>query len=231
MIKLYSNTVGQGEVLILLHGNNEDSSYFRYQVEYFSQRYKIITIDTRGHGLSPRGIKPFTIRQFVEDLYDYVTVNKIDKFHLLGFSDGGNIALLFAAKYPHAVDKLIINGANLNTGGVKLRFQIPTTLQYNGYKLYALVNKEAIPNYEMVRLMVKDPNIHVEELKKIKAKTLVIAGSKDDIKESHTQFIAEMIQDSQLRIIPGDHFIAQKNPELFNKVVSKFLENDEVSIS
>ena len=73
-VKLNYIEKGRGDVLILLHGNGEDCSYFEHQIDYFSEFYRVIAIDTRGHGKSGRGDKPFTIRQFAEDLYD-----KLDK--------------------------------------------------------------------------------------------------------------------------------------------------------
>lgn len=58
--------------LILLHGNGEDGSYFKNQIDYFSDKYRVIALDTRGHGKSPRGTEPFTIEQFSCDLYDFM---------------------------------------------------------------------------------------------------------------------------------------------------------------
>ena len=76
----------------------------------------------------------------------------------------------------------------------------------------------------MLGLMVNDPYVKPEELAAIRAKTLVIAGTKDMITESETRRIAEHIPDSQLVFIEGDHFIAKKKPEEFNRAVLGFLE-------
>ena len=103
-IQLHYIEQGQGRPLILLHGNGEDNSYFVHQIDYFSKDYRVIAIDTRGHGKSPRGEKPFTIKQFAEDLHDFMDEKGIEKAILLGFSDGGNIALEFALKYPERID-------------------------------------------------------------------------------------------------------------------------------
>ena len=62
---------GQGEPLILLHGNGEDSSYFGGQIDVFARYYRVYALDTRGHGKTPRGEAPFTIRQFAEDLLGF----------------------------------------------------------------------------------------------------------------------------------------------------------------
>ena len=59
-IELYYQEAGSGDALILLHGNGEDSSYFKHQIDYFQDRYRVIAPDTRGHGKSPRGNAPFT---------------------------------------------------------------------------------------------------------------------------------------------------------------------------
>ena len=95
-IKLYYQEKGTGEPLILLHGNGEDSSYFKNQIDYFQNTYRVIAIDTRGHGRSPRGDAPFTIEQFACDLYDFMQEHRISNAIILGFSDGANIAMRFA---------------------------------------------------------------------------------------------------------------------------------------
>ena len=79
-------------------------------------------------------------------------------------------------------------------------------------------------NAEMLGPMVNDPNVGMEELKAIRAETLVISGSKDMIRESHTRLIAECIPYSQFVIINGDHCIANKDPEEFNRVVLEFIK-------
>ena len=67
-------------------------------------------------------------------------------------------------------------------------------------------------------------NVRPDELKAMRARTLVIAGTKDMIKEDHTRLIASAIPDSELRFIKGDHFIANKNPEEFNQAVLGFMK-------
>ena len=224
-IKHYFIEKGNGEPLILLHGNGEDCGYFKGQIDEFSKRYHVYAIDTRGHGKTPRGDKPFTIRRFADDLLGFMDEHGIERAHLLGFSDGGNIAMIFAIRYPDRVDRLILNGANLNAKGVKRSTQIPIEIGYKLAKKFAEKSDSAKLNAEMLRLMVNDPNVEPEELAKIKAKTLVIAGTKDMIKEEHTRLIASNIPDSELVFLKGDHFIANKHPEEFNQAVLGFLSN------
>ena len=214
---------GSGEPLILLHGNGEDAGYFVHQMEPFSRHFRVIAVDTRGHGQTPRGEAPFTIRQFAKDLRAFMDTQGIVKASILGFSDGGNIAMVFALKYPERVDRLILNGANLDASGVKRSVQIPIDIGYRMASLFARRSPEARKNAELLGLMVNDPDVKPDELGRIQAPTLVIAGDRDMIKESHTRLIAAHIPDARLVIIPGDHFIANKQPEAFNAAVLSFL--------
>lgn len=217
---------GQGEPLILLHGNGEDHSYFVHQIAYFSKSYRVIALDTRGHGKTPRGNAPFSIQQFAKDLYYFMEEHAINRANLLGFSDGGNIALAFALEHPEKILRLILNGANLNPKGVKPSVQIPIVLGYHTALLLAKKSPKAKRNAELLGLMVNEPNIAPCQLKQITAKTLVIAGTRDMIKEKHTRQIFEHLPNAQLCLIPGNHFIAKENPELFNKKVAGFLSEN-----
>ncbi len=223
-IKHYYIEKGQGEPLILLHGNGENCGYFAGQMDAFAEQYHVYAIDTRGHGKTDRGNSPFTIRQFADDLLGFMDEQGIDKAHILGFSDGGNIAMVFAIRYPERVNRLILNGANLNASGVKRMTQIPIEIGYKIALKSADKSEQAKRNAEMLGLMVNDPNVEPDELSKITAPTLVIAGTRDMIKEAHTRLIAENIPDSKLVFIKGNHFIAGKNPEAFNKAVLDFLK-------
>lgn len=222
-IKHFYIEKGQGEPIILLHGNGESSNYFKNQIDEFSRLYHVYAMDTRGHGQTPRGERPFTIRQFSEDLLEFMNVHQIEKAYLFGFSDGGNIAMVFAINYPDRVNKLILNGANLNASGVKRTVQIPIEIGYRIAQRFSEKSDAAKGNAEMLGLMVNDPNVSVSELSGIQAKTLVIAGTKDMIKEKHTRLIAESIPHSELAFIKGDHFIANKNAKEFNQRVLEFL--------
>ena len=147
----------------------------------------------------------------------------IEKAILLGFSDGGNIALTFALKYPERVEKMVVDGANLFPSGVKPLYQWPIEIGYRIAKLFAKKSEKAKKNAEMLGLMVNEPQIDPSELVRLTMPVLVVAGTKDMIKESHTKLIYRSLPDAQLNIIEGDHFVANKNADAFNKVVELFL--------
>lgn len=226
-IKHHFVEAGAGDPLILLHGNGEDAGYFVHQMEPFSRHFRVIALDTRGHGRTPRGDAPFTIRQFADDLLAFMDAQGIGKADILGFSDGGNIAMIFAMRYPERVDRLILDGANLDASGVKRSVQIPIEIGYRLARLFAKRRPGALKHAEMLGLMVNDPDVKPDELERIQAPTLVMAGDKDMIKESHTRLIASRIPGARLMIIPGDHFIANRQPDAFNEAVLSFLERTQ----
>ena len=223
-IELYYREAGSGEPFILLHGNGENSSYFEHQTEHFRDRYRVIALDTRGHGRSPRGGAPFTIEQFSCDLYDFMNKHGISGAVILGFSDGANIAMKFALKHPEMVKALILNGGNLDPAGVKRTTQLPIETGYKIAKRFAVRSADAARNAEMLGLMVNEPNIKPQELRQITAPTLVICGTRDMIKQKHTELIANSLPNATLKIIEGTHFVANRNPAEFNRAVEEFLE-------
>ena len=223
-IQLNYTIAGTGFPLVMLHGNGEDHTYFKRQMEPFSEQYQVIALDTRGHGRSPRGTAPFTLEQFAEDLKGFLDSREIRRCHLLGFSDGANIALLFALKYPDYVEKLVLNGADLYPSGVKLSTQIPIVLGWGLLQVIRRLDKKAKPKWELLDLMTTQPHIRPEALSALSMPALVVAGERDMIRDSHTRLIARSIPGSQLAILPGDHFVARRNWQAFNPVVLEFLE-------
>ena len=222
-IQLHYMIAGQGFPLVMLHGNGEDHTYFKHQMAPFSERYQVIALETRGHGQSPRGTAPFTLEQFAEDLKAFLDSREIRRCHLLGFSDGANIALLFALKYPEYVEKLVLNGADLSPSGVKLSIQAPIVLGWGLLQVIRRLDKRAQPKWELLDLMTTQPHIKPERLSALTMPVLVIAGDRDMIRERHTWLIARSIPNSRLSILPGDHFVARRNWQAFNPVVLDFL--------
>ena len=133
--------------------------------------------------------------------------------------------MVFAIQHPDRVDRLILNGANLNADGVKRSTQIPIEIGYRIARRFSARSDSARRNAEMLGLMVNDPDVSPEDLAGIRAKTLVIAGTRDMIREEHTRMIAECIPDAELVFVKGNHFIANRHPKEFNRAVLDFLQS------
>ncbi len=216
----------QAPTLILLHGNGENHTYFVKQIPAFSPHFRLVLMDTRGQGQSTGGDGELNFSVFAADLLALMDHLQIAKAHLLGFSDGGNLALTFALAHPERVQSLILNGANLNPGGVKLSTQLPIVLGYGCCRLLSPFSHKARQNGAVLGLMVNHPHIPPQALAALTMPALVIVGERDMIRDRHSQLIARSLPNAQFVRIPGgDHFCAAKCPEVFNHAVLSFLQN------
>lgn len=104
----------QAPTLILLHGNGEDHTYFVKQIPAFSPHFRLVLMDTRGQGQSTGGDGELNFSVFAADLLALMDHLQIAKAHLLGFSDGGNLALTFALAHPERVQSLTSTAQTLS---------------------------------------------------------------------------------------------------------------------
>ena len=211
--------------MILLHGNGGNASSFFYVVDHYIKSRRVITLDTRGHGRSPKGDAPFTLKQFAEDLLCFMDEQGIDKADLIGYSDGGNIAMLFAIKYPERVNSMVLNGANMFPEGLMECDRRWIMGEYKRSKKALRRNPQngkARESYDLMSLMVKEPHITPEELSALDIPTLVLVGSRDAIKPEHTRLIADSIKGSTLAVVDGGHNIVKSNSEGYIEALEDF---------
>lgn len=223
-IKIHYIEKGQGKPIILLHGNSEDSKYFVGQIDVLAERYHVYALDSRGHGKTPFGDKKLTIKQLAEDLDDFIEEHKLHRPHILGFSDGANVAIVYALNHSDNVDKVILNGGNLVPEGIVDKVLASIKRHYDKALQDQEKDEKASKKARRFSLMVNDPYIDKNDLINIKNPALVIAGSKDMIKEEHTKEIAKYLANAELSIIEGDHFIAKNQADKFNEIIIDFLE-------
>lgn len=216
---------GEGVPLVLLHGNGENSLYFEKQFDLFARRFRVIAIDSRGHGGSTHGEEGLSIALMAEDVLAVLDALGLERAHLLGFSDGGNIALSFALRWPERVDKLILNGANIRmVAGVKPWISLPLYPLRGALSMLSKFSPKAARKRDVISLMTTDYGVTFEDLAWIKAETLVIVGEHDMIRAEETDRIVAALPNVQRVTIPGaDHFCAAKAPHRFNLAVMKFL--------
>lgn len=219
---------GQGRPLILLHGNGEDHTYFDSQIEHFAKRFHVYALDSRGHGQTPRGTKPLTIRQMAADLAVFMDDRRLARATVLGFSDGANIAMEFAVNNPARVEALILNSGNLDPSGLRASVRAQIILKACVYRL-AFFTKTASRRLELLRLMLKEPDLAPADLARIDCPTLVLVGTRDMITLAHSRLIAAGLPQTTLKVIDGDHFVAKRNPDRFNRAVDEWMASSCLS--
>lgn len=190
-IKLNFEKSGNGQALILLHGNGEDNKIFDKAIPILEKHFTVYAIDLRGHGSSEE-IKEYHYLDMVEDIKEFIISENIASPIVYGFSDGGIIALLLASMYPKLLSKIVVSGANINPKGLK-------TIWIILFKVMYLIKKDS-----KVKMMLEEPNISIEMLNKIEIPTVILVGSRDVIKESHTKLIASNVKNSKLQILDGE---------------------------
>jgi pimeloyl-ACP methyl ester carboxylesterase len=218
---------GSRDTVILLHGNGEDWRCFKKQIGEFLKYYRVVAIDSRGHGSSTSGTGELTLSVMAEDVTAVMDALKIMRASIVGFSDGANIALHIALRRPERISSLVLAGANLCPGGVRLYYQLPVIISYGLLKAISLFSKRIQKKAQIMGLMVKEPKFKPADLNAINIPTLVLAGEKDMIKAVHTKLIARSIPGAKLCFIPGaNHFIFDKEPELVNKKIIDFIRSN-----
>lgn len=222
-IRIYYEEYGEGEPLLLLHGNSSSINLFEKQIPEFSKQFRVIAVDTRGQGRSGEDGKTYTYDLFADDMNALLDHLHLDSVNILGWSDGGNTGLIMAMKYPNKVKRLVSMGANVfidNTVVDKSIFKLlnKERKELTGDTLYTSQNR-----LRLIKLLLTEPKHSFEELKIIKCPVLVVAGEKDVIKEGHTKAIAASIPNSTLLIASGEtHYYPSENPRTFNAAVIDF---------
>jgi len=220
-VNLYYEIYGEGEPLLMIHGNSQSIGSFLNQVDEFSKYYKVILVDSRGRGNSSYDHNvELTYALQVEDMIEFVDYLELDKVHVLGWSDGGIIGLMMAIQYPERISNLIAMAANIFPEGVK-----KTSLdRIKTYKQSIEDQDGSSIVLDLLNMLLKYPQLEFSDLQRIKSKTLIVAGDHDEIRNEHTVRIFENILNAQLAIMPNEtHYLPAENPTLFNEVVLKFM--------
>lgn len=185
--------------IIMLHGNCEDHTIFYRAADYLEQVFTVYLPDTRGHGQSSPPINgEYHYADMADDLYDFIRKLEIDKPIIVGFSDGAITAMLFAMEHPDMPSRLFLCGPNLN----------PDSLKGMGMALTRMRHGDD----PRVQMMLREPHIDPADLAKITCPTTVVGGSRDCIRKSELELIANSVQDGTLCIMKrADHYNYVKN--------------------
>lgn len=190
-LDFYYETYGEGTPLLLLHGNGEDHSIFYRSADILQAKYTVYLLDSRNHGQSSQ-VETLHYEDMAEDVVSFIKALQLGRPIICGFSDGGIIALLIASKHPDLVRAIITCGANTKPRGIKKRAFLEMKREYEE------------TGSELSRLMIQEPDIKREDLRRISCPTLILIGEKDIIKLKDSSFIASNIKENELRILPGE---------------------------
>ncbi len=234
-ITMYYEVHGTGEPLIVLHGAGDSIETMKHGIVALSKHYRVIAVDTRGHGRTTDSDQPFSNELFAKDIIELMTLLEIDRAHILGLSDGGVTGLTIAINYPDRINKLVTIGANFTPDGLTdmvVEFisnsenvgEVPVSSVYEKYAPDP--SQWPILTKKLWQMNLSGPNYKQQDLEKIQAPVLVMMGERDKfIRVEHTEELHRMIPDSTLFIVPiAEHNVFEINNVVDRKVVDEVNE-------
>ena len=232
-IKIWYASFGQGEPVLLIHGGLANSNYWGHQVRALQKHYRVVVLDSRGHGRSSRNEQPYGYDLMASDVLALMDHLGIKKAAIVGWSDGAIIGLDIAMHHPERVSRLFAFAANSDPSGVA---DIAKSDVFNAYierageeyKRFSPTPTEYKSFVEQItRMWETQPNWTEADLAAIKVPTWIVDADHDEaIKRENTEFMAAHIPGAGLLIQPNvSHFSFMQDPEQFTNDVLHFLEH------
>ncbi|WMB28181.1 alpha/beta hydrolase [Streptococcus didelphis] len=188
--QVYVEDIGEGFPILFLHGNNKNSRYFKRQKE-LSKEFRLIFIDSRGHGYSIRNRRrPLTFPQLANDIETVLDNLSISSCLIVGHSDGGNVALTYVQTYPDRVAGLLLNGSNFRFFGLGSLVKLGVKIEIALLKFLAQFSSYFKDKLAVATLLAEDVSVNRDRLNSFCKPTLVLVGEKDMIDYSHSQEMA-----------------------------------------
>ena len=240
-IKIYYEIYGEGEPLLLLHGNGGSIENFMHQIPELSKHFKVIAVDSRAQGRTTDSDSEITYALMASDMSELIDKLGLGKVNVVGWSDGGNIGLEMAYAHPEQLQKVVALGANYTNEN----FMAPADsavmdpddpiLQNvremmkkgasSGSRLSPDTIRIPIIRRKLEELVMKYPNFTPDQLKTINIPFLIVAGDHDIINPDQTMALFNNLPMADLFIVPhASHLVPIESPELINSEIIRFLK-------
>lgn len=204
---IYGNL--NGEPLLLLPPNGGDMHCFDDSIlPEMSKHFKVIAVSPRGTGNSDWIEGTMNFETMSDDLAIILDYLKIEKTNIFGFSDGGNLGVVFTLNYQDRVKSLVIMGSNINTLGTNTFDQIQITWQYLVLCVEAWIkgDRDTKIRRDIKGMMVGQPSLTFKDISAIKVPVFNIYGEHDMIQRWHSKMITKSIEGAEeLMIVGGGH--------------------------
>jgi len=223
----------RGEPVILLHGGLANANYWGNQVKALQSRYRVIVMDSRGHGRSSRDDKPYGYDLMASDVLALMDFLKIPKAAIVGWSDGAIIGLDIALNHPERLTKLFAFAANSDPSGVS---DITSSPVFNAFiaraeKEYEMLSPTPTEYQSFLAQVQKmwetQPNWTADDLARISVPVWIVDADHDEaIKRENIEFMAANVPNAGLLLQPEvSHFSFIQDPEQFTSDVLHFLQH------
>jgi len=243
-VRTYYEEHGEGEPLLLMHGGACTIEIFSELTPELANRYKVILPERRGHGRTADIEGPISYDLMAQDTIAFMEAAGITSAHLVGYSDGAVVGILVAMARPDLVKKLVSISGNFDVNGLTkealafLQSATPETFEHAPtlaklVEMYKQTTPDGSEHWSIVfeklkRMMLEEPKIPPQNLSRITAPTLIMAGDRDMITLEHTIELFRAIPKAQLCIVPGSsHGLVLEKPRLVAQAILDFLADEK----
>ena len=232
-VRIWYATFGRGEPVLLLHGGLANSKYWGNQVAVLARTYRVIVMDSRGHGRSTRDERPYGYDLMASDVLALMDFLKLPKAAIVGWSDGAILGLDIAIHHPERLTKLFAFAANSDPSGVADIAQSPVFKAYiaraeKEYQALSPTPDQFKSFFDQISKMWEtQPHFAVDQLRGITVPTWIVDADHDEaIKRDNTELMASEIPDAGLLLQPQvNHFSFLQDPRQFTRDVLHFMEH------
>jgi pimeloyl-ACP methyl ester carboxylesterase len=235
-LRMYYEVHGEGgEVpLILLHGGGSTitTSFGRVLPLLLETHPRVIAVEFQAHGHTRDVDRGFSFEQDADDVAALMNHLYVERATVLGFSNGGTVALQVAIRHPQKVERLIVASANYSKAGMYPWFwdfmkngsfaDMPQVYKDEYLKidprqegLFTMYERDS-------RRMIQFEDIPDERIQAIEAPTFVVAGDKDVVRPEHAIDLSRLVKYGRLCILPGGH------GEYFGEIMFPYVDDAAV---
>lgn len=234
-VRTYYEVRGSGEPLILLHGGFATIETWRGQAPVFAERYRVYLPERRGHGRTADVEGPMGFGLMARDTIAFMEALAIGPAHIVGWSDGGYVAMELALARPDLVRRLVLVGTAANAEGYTAETRegnehlTPDSLAPFVRKAYDRLSPDGPEHFPIVfeklaKVWRTEPHHALADLQALTMPTLLLVGDHDDLTVEHAAAMLHAIPHAELAVIPGaSHFLLFEKTDLANRLILDFL--------
>ncbi|MEP1181543.1 alpha/beta fold hydrolase [Ekhidna sp.] len=211
--KLHYEVFGEGDPLLILHGNSGSTKGKHHLFPELVKDFKVIAMDNRCHGKSECPNGDLDYFSLAEDVYSLMDALGHKKYMIWGHSDGGILGLILGYQHTDKIDRMIISGANSKLTGLEPRL---TEIMSN----YEQISDPMMRKY--VKLMMDQKEIPMDSIKKINVPVMLIVGDRDAVRIEHTLEIFKSLPQANLCVFPTTHFVDHERPDDLIRWIKEF---------
>jgi pimeloyl-ACP methyl ester carboxylesterase len=232
--RLWYAAYGEGAPVVLLHGGlGHSGNWGRQLPALLGAGYRVVLIDSRGHGRSTRDARPLRYESMAADVAAVMDRLRLERAALVGWSDGAVIALLLAMASPSRVAGVFFFACNVDPSGVK---QVDGTnpVLRRCMRRHAADHRLLSPTPEgfpdlaeaVGRMQATQPDVSVRELEGIRVPVAIAHAEHDEfIRREHAEHLARSIPGADLiELRSVSHFAPLQRPAVFNGAMLAFLD-------